>query len=244
LTESPSADRQDSAWQFAKSPCISESDGPLRLCCDIEVKALKPSLPPLADLVACPQCDTLHHAARLPEGSRAYCKRCGIVIATERATAFAQVLSLAITAFILMVAAISFPFLELDVAGHHNSISVLQAVTVFNDGIALLLAIAVAGFIVFLPLLRLASIIYALGPLVRGKPARRSAKEAFALAEFLQPWSMAEIFIVGVAVALIKVAGLAQVSIGPAFWAFCALVLITVLKDQLICRYSVWQALD
>lgn len=143
-----------------------------------------------------------------------------------------------------MLAAISFPFLELDIAGHHNSISVLQAVTVFNEGIALLLAFAVAGFIVFLPLLRLGAIIYALGPLVRDKPARKGAKTAFALAEFLQPWSMAEIFIVGVAVALIKVAGLAHVSIGPAFWAFCGLVFITVLQDQLICRYSVWRALE
>jgi len=143
-----------------------------------------------------------------------------------------------------MLAAISFPFLELDVAGRHNGISVLQAVTVFNDGIALLLAFAVAGFIVFLPLLRLAAIIYALEPLVRDQPPRRGAKQAFALAEFLRPWSMAEIFIVGVTVALVKVAGLATVSTGPAFWAFCALVLITVLKDQLICRFSVWQALE
>lgn len=202
------------------------------------------ALPPLSDLVACPQCDTLHNAARLVDGTRAYCKRCGLPIVTERSTAFAQVISLAMTAFVLMLAAISFPFLELDVAGRHNAISVLQAVTVFNDGIALLLAFAVAGFIVILPLLRLAAIIYALGPLVRDKPARKGAKQAFALAEFLQPWSMAEIFIVGVTVALIKVAGLAHVSTGPAFWAFCALVLITVLKDQLICRYSVWQALE
>lgn len=205
---------------------------------------LSNALPPLSDLVACPQCDTLHNAARLPDGTRAYCKRCGIVIATEKSTAFAQVLSLAMTAFVLMLAAISFPFLELDVAGRHNSISVLQAVTVFNDGLAMLLAFAVAGFIVFLPLLRLGAIIYALGPLVREKPARRGAKQAFALAEFLQPWSMAEIFIVGVTVALVKVAGLATVSTGPAFWAFCALVLITVLNDQLICRYSVWRALE
>jgi paraquat-inducible protein A len=55
---------------------------------------------------------------------------------------------------------------------------------------------------------------------------------------------MAEIFIVGVSVALIKVAGIATVSFGPAFWAFCALVIITVVKDQLICRFSIWQALE
>jgi paraquat-inducible protein A len=64
------------------------------------------------------------------------------------------------------------------------------------------------------------------------------------LAEALRPWSMAEIFIVGVTVALIKVAGMAAVTIGPAFWAFAGVVVITVLKDQLICRYSIWETLD
>ena len=49
---------------------------------------------------------------------------------------------------------------------------------------------------------------------------------------------MAEVFIVGVAVALVKVAGLAHLSIGPAFWAFVALVLVTVLKDNFMCRVS------
>jgi len=127
-------------------------------------KALPNALPPLNDLVACPQCDTLHHVGVLPENTRASCQRCGLVIATARPTAVAQVLSLAIAAFILMIAAVSFPFLDLDVQGRHNSISVIQAVLAFNDGIALILAIAVAGFIVVLPLIRLAAIIYAVAP--------------------------------------------------------------------------------
>ena len=55
---------------------------------------------------------------------------------------------------------------------------------------------------------------------------------------------MAEIFIVGVTVALIKVAGLAAVTIGPAFWAFAGVVVVTVLKDQLISRYAIWETLD
>jgi paraquat-inducible protein A len=45
-------------------------------------------------------------------------------------------------------------------------------------------------------------------------------------------------------VALVKVAGLAHLSIGPAFWAFVALVLVTVLKDNFMCRVSVWKTLE
>ena len=43
----------------------------------------------------------------------------------------------------------------------------------------------------------------------------------FRMAEAMQPWAMAEIFIIGTAVALVKIGGLATISLGPAFWAFC-----------------------
>ncbi|WP_341349639.1 paraquat-inducible protein A [Cognatiyoonia koreensis] len=202
------------------------------------------SLPPLSDLVACPHCDTLHVATSLAAGEKAYCQRCGIAIMTHQPEAFARILALALTAFVLMLAAISFPFLDLDVAGNHNATSVVGAILAFNDGLAIPLAIAVAFFIIILPLTRLAALIYVIGPLVRGQRPRKGARAMFRLASRLRPWAMAEIFMVGVTVALIKVAGLATVTIGPAFWAFAGLVVITVLKDQLICRYSIWEALD
>lgn len=202
------------------------------------------TLPPLDDLIACPQCDTLHQAHSLPDNARAHCQRCGIVLVTSQPAAMARILSLALTAFIMMIAAVSFPFLTLDAGGLHNATSVIDAVLAFNDGYAFPLAVAVAFFIVVIPLIRLSALIYALGPLVREEKPREGARIAFGLAERLRPWSMAEIFIVGVTVALIKVAGLAAVTIGPAFWAFAGVVIITVLKDQLICRYSIWEALD
>ena len=201
-------------------------------------------LPPLDDLVACPQCDTLHQAHALPAHSRAHCKRCGLVLMTSQPAAISQVLSLALTAFVMMVAAVSFPFLTLNAGGLENATSVLDAVLAFNDGLAIPLAVAVAFFILVIPFIRLIALIYALGPLMRDKPARAGARKAFGLAERLRPWSMSEIFIVGVTVALIKVAGLAAVTVGPAFWAFAGVVVITVLKDQLICRYSIWEALE
>jgi paraquat-inducible protein A len=201
-------------------------------------------MPPLDELVACSHCDTLHTATVLQPHARAHCQRCGAVLQTAQPAAIARIFSLALTAFVLMLAAISFPFLDLDVKGNHNATSVIGAIMAFRDGLALPLAVAVAFFIIILPLARLTAIIYAIGPLVRGAAPHPQARLAFRLAERLRPWAMAEIFMVGVTVALIKVAGLATVTIGPAFWSFAALVVVTALKDQLICRYSIWEALD
>ncbi len=202
------------------------------------------TLPPLDDMIACPHCDTLHVEGDLSAGARAYCRRCGALLMTEEPRAIVWLVSLASAAVVLMVAAICFPFLDLNVQGQHNGTSVLHAVLVFGSGKAIPLAIAVALFIVVLPLVRLLALLHALTPLLRGTPPPPSARVAFALTDQLRPWAMAEIFMVGVTVALVKVAGMADVTVGPAFWAFVALVLITIVNDQIMNRFAIWKALD
>ncbi|WP_425051221.1 paraquat-inducible protein A [Psychromarinibacter sp. S121] len=195
-------------------------------------------------LIACPQCDMLHFEPDIPEDHTATCIRCGQVLAAPRTNAYLRVLSLATTAVILMVGAVFFPFIELEAAGLHNTTSVIDAILAFSTGLMLPLSFAVAMLIVLIPVTRFAAIIYTIWPLVRNRKPFAGASEAFRLAEFLRPWSMAEIFIVGVSVALVKVAGLATVSFGPAFWAFAGLVVVTVLQDNSMCRYTIWKSLE
>ncbi|MCX7646866.1 MAG: paraquat-inducible protein A [Rhodobacteraceae bacterium] len=198
----------------------------------------------LAQLVACPTCDVLHRLSEVPPGAKARCRRCGTVLLAPRPQALTNIVMLAATSLVLMVAAVFFPFLELRAAGLSRQSSLFDAVLAFSDGLMLPLAVAVAALIILLPLLRFAALIYALGPMAIGWRPARHAATAFRLAAWARPWAMAEIFVVGVAVALVKVAGLAQVSLGPAFWALAALVLVTVLKDNFMCRLSVWKTLE
>ena len=182
-------------------------------------------------LIACPTCDALQVDAPVPVGAQARCSRCGTVLMAPREQAMTRIVMLAATALVLMVAAVFFPFLELSAGGMVRRSSLLDAVLAFSSGIVL-------------PSLRLASIVYALAPMALGWHPARHAVRAFRLAQALRPWAMAEIFIVGVSVALVKVAGLAKLSFGPAFWTFSALVLVTVLSDTYMCRLSVWKTLE
>jgi paraquat-inducible protein A len=201
-------------------------------------------LPDPALMIACPQCDALHMDADLPTGQTARCVRCHTVLESPRQLALTRIVMLAAAALILMVAAIFFPFLELHAAGRIQRSSLMDTVMAFSTGMTAPLTLAMAALIIVLPIVRFVSLIYALGPMAFGwRPARHAAR-AFRIAEALRPWAMAEVFIVGVAVALIKVAGLAHLSIGPAFWAFVALVLVTVLKDNFMCKVTVWKTLE
>jgi paraquat-inducible protein A len=161
-----------------------------------------------------------------------------------RAGAMTQIVMLAVTALVLMVAAVFFPFLELSAGGMVQRSSLMDAVLAFSSGMMLPLTFAVAALIIVLPVVRLGTIVYALAPMALGWHPARHAVKAFRVAQALRPWAMAEIFIVGVSVALVKVAGLAKLSFGPAFWTFTILVLVTILSDNFMCRLSVWKTLE
>ena len=195
-------------------------------------------------LIACPACDALHNLQPVPPHARARCRQCHTVLLSPRANAMTQIVMLSMAALVLMVAAVFFPFLDLRASGLEQKSSVFDAVTAFSDGLLLPLSFAVAALIIVLPAVRLAATVYALGPMMIGTRPARHAAAAYRLAQALRPWSMAEIFVVGVAVALVKIAGMATISLGPAFWAFVALVLVTALKDNVTCKLTVWQTLE
>jgi paraquat-inducible protein A len=43
---------------------------------------------------------------------------------------------------------------------------------------------------------------------------------------------------------LVKVSALAQVHLGSAFWMMCVLVVVVLLQDNMMCRWSIWNALE
>ena len=98
--------------------------------------------------------------------------------------------------------------------------------------------------IVVLPVLRASALAYTLLPLRLGRPPAPGAERAFRLAEHLRPWAMSEVFLIGVVVALVKIGGLASISLGPAFWAMAALVMVVVLESSSLDEWSIWQILD
>jgi paraquat-inducible protein A len=212
-----------------------------------EVSPNPPLTEPVAvarDMIVCPHCDAAYALKRPEAGEKAVCRRCGTTLITPRRKAGMQIISFAVAAAILIVAATVFPFLTISAAGNSNAVSILDAALAFSDGPLLLLALATAALIVFVPLARVLLSLYVLVPVVFDRPPAPGAAQAFRLSEALRPWSMAEIFAIGCAVALIKLTDLADVEFGPAFWMFSALALLVVIQDSVLCRWSVWASLD
>lgn len=199
---------------------------------------------PAREIVACPKCDALQHAADPPPGGRVRCVRCATTLIETPRLAVAHVLMLSASVLVLMVGVVTLPFISIRSHGLANRSSVIDAALAFAGGPMAALAVVVVVVIVLIPAARAMLLIYALGPLALDREPLPRAREAFALDEDLKPWSMAEIFVIGVAVALVKIADLATVELGPAFWLFGALVLLSALQDNGYDRWTIWKALE
>ncbi|MEO1139880.1 MAG: paraquat-inducible protein A [Pseudomonadota bacterium] len=199
---------------------------------------------PLDNLIVCPHCDAAYTLQQPGAGQKAVCRRCGTVLITPRRKAGLQIIAVSLAVAILIIAATVFPFLTINAGGASNSVSILDAALAFSDGPLMALALATAALIIFVPLSRVLLAIYVLVPIVLDRQPAYGAIQAFRLSEALRPWSMAEIFAIGCAVSLIKISDLADVTFGPAFWMFAALVVLVVAQDNFLCRWSVWKSLD
>jgi paraquat-inducible protein A len=163
---------------------------------------------------------------------------------TSRASAMTRIVMMAATALVLMIAGVFFPFLEVSAGGIVQRSSLIDTILAYSTGLLVQLTFALAALIIILRLLRFLTVLYTLAPMALGWAPARHAATAFRLAGRLRPWAMAEVFIVGVTVALVKIADLAQVRLGPAFWALATLVVVNVLYDAILCRFTVWKTLE
>ena len=216
----------------------------MKPCMDTPIaKRSSPALNP-AKLIVCPQCDAVYTVRQPAKGERSVCARCHTVLIAPRRRAGMQIITVSLTVVILIFAAAIFPFMSINVGGASNQVSLVDAALAFQGGALFFVSLVTLALILFFPMARMLLVLYVLTPLVFDRPPARSAKLAFQLSERLRPWAMAEIFVLGCAVSLIKISDLAQVSLGPAFWMFAVLVVLVVVQDTFMCRWSVWNALE
>jgi paraquat-inducible protein A len=196
------------------------------------------------ELLACTVCDTLHSVRPIPEGGRLVCRRCHTVLLRSPGNNLDRILGGAFATVVLVVSALFLPFLQLSAKGLKSSASLFDTARAFNQGITAPLSIVLVLLIVVLPVTRAVALTYALLPLRLGRKLLPGTREAFHLACELRPWSMAEVFMVGVVVALVKIGGMASVQFGTGFWEMLLIVLIVILEGTSMCEKTLWRLID
>ena len=105
------------------------------------------------------------------------------------------------------------------------------------------LAVSSALLILLFPLLRVI-LLCGLAVVMRlEKEADLGFARVARLAHALEPWSMVDIFMLGVIVSLVKVTAMVDIELGAAFWGMVALVVFLSMGTVTACRDSTWEYL-
>jgi len=184
---------------------------------------------PPSGLIACEYCGAVYRRRKLARGETASCTRCRAVLARHTAFAPREWLALTLAALVVFAIANAYPVASMAVGGMTRSATLLDAVAAtWRQGhAAVALMSALSAFAV--PLLQLLVLAWTLLPLASGR-----RPPGFVLAvrmlDWLRPWSMVPVFLLGVVVAVVKLADMAAVSAEAGLWGFAALtVLLTIL---------------
>jgi paraquat-inducible protein A len=176
-------------------------------------------------LSACPDCDLLQQIGDVPPGSKACCARCGHVLTSRVADPITKPLALSVTALIVLVIANVTPMMGMSVLGRQASTGILGGcLQMWRTGepvtavvVAFCAIVAPVVFVLFMLAVLLAA---------RRPPAPAWVGELLRWADAMQPWSMIEVMMLGVLIALVKIAELATVVPGIGMFAIFALMVL------------------
>jgi paraquat-inducible protein A len=196
-----------------------------------------------AELVGCPCCDGLTRVPALRPGEQALCSYCGQPLSHHRHHALDKVIAYAITALILLITANVLPFLTLQVTGIENVIDLPStSISLLHKGMPLM-AMVISSFILILPAILLLLVLALYIPL------RLSLSVPWLITTgrlvfSLQNWCMVDVFLLALVVSLVKLATMATVILGLAFWAYVAFVWCFTLMLTCIDRLQCWRLIE
>jgi paraquat-inducible protein A len=191
-------------------------------------------------LIACHQCDLLHRKQPLPENSKARCRRCGALLYVHAPKTVDRTLALALAGIILLLIANSYPFLSLESQGVVLETDLITGTIILSQQSMAGVAVLVLLTSMLIPCVLLMALVYVLWPIKRGG-CLPFTRHVFRLALNLRPWSMTEIFLLGILVSVVKLSKMATIIPGTALFSFLALVFVLAGVTAFLEPHVVWE---
>ena len=198
---------------------------------------------PLDELVACHECDLLLRKPVLQHDEKALCPRCGYELYAHRHNVVNRSLALVLTALLLFVPANFLPIMQLHLLGQTSDDTVWSGVLgLFNTDMQ---GVSIVVFLcsMAIPLIKLLCQLSVLLT-IRFNIGRSYGLLLYRIYHHLRDWGMLEVYLMGVLVAIVKLADMAAITVGLGLACFIGLLLVQVWLEVVMSPHQIWQALS
>lgn len=197
---------------------------------------------PVPSHVTCHGCGLSQGVPELPVGGVARCCRCHARVAQHRPADATRAAALALAALVLLLPANLLPILEIEYMGREKASTVWGGcVALWDEGMWMVAALVFAASIA-IPFLKLAAI-FALCWLDGSGRLVRARAWTLRQIERIGRWSMLDVFLLAVLVALIKLDSLSSARPGAGLFFFAAVVVLTMLSAASFDARGLWSEL-
>lgn len=191
--------------------------------------------------ISCPTCYKIS-----PAGAR-HCSRCHSTLRPRKRHSLQHTLALLITASLLYIPANIFPIMTTTQLGQGEPSTILGGVLILIKLEAYPVATIIFIASVIVPLAKLIALFYLCWAVARNNDdslndnlTLKTKTQLYRLAEFMGKWSMVDVFVVSILVALIQLQGLMTVEPGIAGVAFSGVVIVTMLAAETFDPRMIW----
>ncbi len=192
----------------------------------------------LKKITICKDCGLVLNKPTMDYKHQFHCPRCNAII-YRFGQDYQVILLFAITSIIFFIPAIFLPLLSLEILELKQTTTLIKTLLIFfNNGyIAISILITFIGLII--PFCMLILILSILVPFRYGKKAKFVSKP-LKLYRYLLEWQMAEVYMISIVVAIIKLQKIAILHIGFGFYFFLGFLIMMFLTMALFNPYDIW----
>ncbi|MCB2145372.1 MAG: paraquat-inducible protein A [Deltaproteobacteria bacterium] len=196
-------------------------------------------------LLNCHGCSLLVRRPSVADRGHARCPRCGARLHLRKPNSIVRTWALLIAAFIFYIPANLLPVTITTYLGSTQSDTIMSGVIFFMKtgswGIALI--IFVASIVVpIAKLIVLSGLLLSVQRRSRWRPEERT--RLYRITELVGRWSMLDVFVVTVMVALVRLGFLTTIEAGSGVVYFAAVVVITMISAMTFDPRLIWDALE
>lgn len=200
-------------------------------------------------LHACEECGLVSSVpSQVSSGEKVQCPRCQHVLLAHPKHIFESIRAYGFSVLIMLGLSCSFPFMSFSVQGLSQQVTLLDAAVSMHHYKNTLLTVVLITCVLVLPCLYTVAHMFIHSQLRRKQQGKQIAikplKWLCRCIFKIKPWMMADVFLVGILVAMVKIVALADVWLGPSFWAFCLYSMLVVKFSSLVNAAWMWDQLE
>lgn len=184
---------------------------------------------------------TCHVCLKLDEDPAQRCTLCGAALHLRRPDSIQRTIALLFTAVLLYIPANLLPIMTTEQLGNATDSTILGGVLVLIHYGDYPIAFVIFAASVMVPIGKLIALSWLCWSISRPRAGAHVARtKLYRAMEFIGKWSMTDVFVVAILVALIHLGSLLRITPGPAALAFGAMVIVTMLAAESFDPRLIW----